>query len=215
MARKINLQRKQFRLVLPPAPVFNKYGQEEKTRDNNVCPLSLSVDNNYGVGFDVGGVLDRLKQSQQEQEEMNQEETSSQSRKRPRQDNKKRRSATALSSLLPLLSSSKQQTDPFLLGVVVLVNGLTDPEATTLQIMRHRHGEDLEKYKLRRVTHIIVEQLFTTKALIYKRQRSPIPVCKPRWIVDCVAQQKQLPHVDYLINKPRPEENKGMRSFFC
>lgn len=101
--------------------------------------------------------------------------------------------------------------DLFFTGVVILVNGYTNPDTETLQRLMHKHGGDLEKYETVRLTHIIAEHLSTAKAKIYKRQRRPVPVCSPKWVVDCVASKRLLPHAPYLIKEVR-DSNVGMKS---
>ena len=107
--------------------------------------------------------------------------------------------------------------DLFFTGVVILVNGHTNPDATSLMRLLHKHGGDLEKYETRRITHIIAEQLSAAKANIYKRQKKPTPVCKPEWIIKCVEQGKLLPFGDYLLEDVRNVDvvgTKSMKSFF-
>ena len=106
--------------------------------------------------------------------------------------------------------------DLFLTGVVVLVNGHTNPDATTLMRLLHKHGGDLEKYETDRVTHIIADQLSTAKANIYKRQKKPVPVYRPEWITDCVARGKLLAYGKYLLHSVRDASvsTKSMKSFF-
>jgi hypothetical protein len=101
--------------------------------------------------------------------------------------------------------------DLFFAGVVILVNGYTNPDTETLQRLMHKHGGDLEKYETVKLTHIIAEHLSTAKAKIYKRQRRPIPVCSPSWVVDCVEARKLLPHAPYLIKEVR-DGDVGMKS---
>ncbi|KAL7542910.1 hypothetical protein ACHAXR_012758 [Thalassiosira sp. AJA248-18] len=112
---------------------------------------------------------------------------------------------------------ANHRPDLFFAGVVVLVNGHTSPDATTLMRLLHKHGGDLEKYETRRVTHIIAEQLSAAKANIYKRQKNPTPVCRPEWITDSVEQWKLLPFGDYLLEDVRDEDvigTKSVKSFF-
>jgi hypothetical protein len=107
--------------------------------------------------------------------------------------------------------------DLFFTGVVVLVNGHTSPDATTLMRLLHKHGGDLEKYETRRVTHIIAEQLSAAKAKIYKQQRKPTPICRPQWIVDSVARGMLLPFGDYLLKNVLSDDvvgTKSVTSFF-
>ena len=107
---------------------------------------------------------------------------------------------------------SGHRPDLFFTGIVVLVNGHTNPDATTLMRLLHKHGGDLEKYETQRVTHIIAEQLSEAKANVYKRQKKPIPVCRPEWITDSVEQRKLIPFGDYLLEDVVDKESTGTKS---
>jgi hypothetical protein len=107
--------------------------------------------------------------------------------------------------------------DLFFTGVVVLVNGHTSPDTTTIMRLLHKHGGDLEKYETARVTHIIAEQLSVAKANIYKSQQKPTPVCRPEWITKSVECGKLLPFADYLLDNVRNANaigTKSVKSFF-
>ena len=78
----------------------------------------------------------------------------------------------------------RKRKDLFFLGITVLVNGYTEPSSDAIMRMLHKHGGNLEKYETECVTHIIAENLSTAKAKIYKRQKRPIPVVLPKWILD-------------------------------
>ena len=107
-----------------------------------------------------------------------------------------------ISNLSPSSSSLRQsRPDLFFLGIVVKVNGYTDPDNVTIKRMLQKHGGDFETYETDRVTHIIAEQLSSAKHNMYKRQRKPKPVCTPAWIVDSVKEGKLLPHGDYLLQE--------------
>ena len=226
MARKIDLQRKQFGLIVPPPP------EERKTPDEAV---RLSSSKKPAVKFapdvrdttedavgtkkrkkkhGIGSVLKKLKRKhgrikRQKNDHENTDsfiddgfvECLSQPLKLG-QDSMPFAPSTASSP--PAEGSSraqKRRLDLFLTGVVVLVNGYTDPDTDTLQRMLHRHGGDIERYETTRVTHIIAEHLSKAKATIYKSQRKPTPVCYPSWIVDSVKAKKLLPFGDYLIEE--------------
>lgn len=65
------------------------------------------------------------------------------------------------------------------------------------------------------MTHIIAEHLSTAKANIFKRQRNPLPVVSPKWIVDSVAQHCLLPYGKYLIEEVKePGQQKGIKEMF-
>jgi DNA repair protein REV1 len=107
--------------------------------------------------------------------------------------------------------------DLFFSGIVVLINGHTNPDATTLMRLLHKHGGDLEKYETRRVTHIIAERLSTAKANIYKKQQNPTPVCRPEWITESVEKGALLPFADYLLQDvmdAKAPRTKSLKTFF-
>ena len=109
----------------------------------------------------------------------------------------------------------RKRKDLFFLGITVLVNGYTEPSSDAIMRMLHKHGGNLEKYETECVTHIIAENLSTAKAKIYKRQKRPIPVVLPKWIVDCVEGGKLLPIADYLLDNVRNESaGASMTSFY-
>jgi hypothetical protein len=108
--------------------------------------------------------------------------------------------------------------DLFFTGITVLINGHTNPDATTLMRLLHKHGGDLEKYETRRVTHIIAERLSTAKANIYRNQKNPTPVCRPEWITDSVENGKLLPFGDYLLEdvmEAKTPGTKSLKTFFA
>ncbi|CAB9502627.1 DNA polymerase IV [Seminavis robusta] len=108
----------------------------------------------------------------------------------------------------------RDRPDLFFYGVVVQVNGYTDPDTETLQRLLLKHGGALEKYETTLVTHVIAEHLSKAKADIYKRMRRPLPVVKPAWIVDCVEAFKLLPHGDYLIDEVKDNTVQSVKAFF-
>jgi nucleotidyltransferase/DNA polymerase involved in DNA repair len=110
------------------------------------------------------------------------------------------------------LSLRQMRPDLFLMGVVVMVNGYTNPDVETLQRILHRHGGDLERYETSRVTHIIAEHLSYAKSKMYKSQRRPLPVCYPKWITDCVNAQKLLPAADYIISEMKDTNTTPWKS---
>jgi len=124
-------------------------------------------------------------------------------------------SAESVTHMSPPMKSSRKPNDRpdlFFMGVIVLVNGHTSPDATTLMRLLHKYGGDLEKYETQRVTHIIAEQLSAAKANIYKHQKKPTPVCRPEWITDSVACGKLLPFGNYLLENVRDRDVVGIKS---
>jgi nucleotidyltransferase/DNA polymerase involved in DNA repair len=124
-------------------------------------------------------------------------------------------SQTPSPSVQSMLQLKRQRKDLFFLGTTVLVNGYTNPSSDTIMRLLHKYGGNLEKYETACVTHIIAESLSTAKAKIYKRQKKPIPVVRPEWIVDCVEAGRLVPFADYLLEEVR-EENvcASVKSFF-
>jgi hypothetical protein len=117
----------------------------------------------------------------------------------------------------PSRVQKRRRPDLFFSGIVVLVNGHTDPDATTLMRLLHKHGGDLEKYETHRVTHIIAERLSSAKANIYKKQQKPTPVCRPKWITESVKKGQLLPFGDYLLQdvmEAKAPGTKSLKSFF-
>eukprot|EP00977_Amphora_coffeiformis_P002217 scaffold425_cov175-Amphora_coffeaeformis.AAC.76 len=112
-------------------------------------------------------------------------------------------------------SKPKERPDLFFTGVIVVINGYTHPDAESLQRLLQKHGGDVERYETTRVTHVIAEHLSTAKAKIYAKQRKPIPVVFPTWIMDCVKEQRLLPHGPYLIPEVRDlNQQPSVASFF-
>ena len=161
MARKIDLQRQQFGVQLPPEPEDseNQPNEERKKRKKKRTPLEH--------------VLKKLKQRHG---------------RAPKTKKQKR-------------------TDLFFQGIVVLINGYTNPDASTLQRLLHQHGGDVEKYETTRVTHVLAEQLSSAKANSMR-----LPVCHPKWIMDSIQAQKRLPEADYLVI--RDKEATKITSFW-
>jgi BRCT domain, a BRCA1 C-terminus domain len=96
--------------------------------------------------------------------------------------------------------------DLFFYGIVIKVQGFTDPDEHTLRRLIQKHGGDYETYETTRVTHIIASAMSTAKQNIYKNQRRPTPVCLPAWIVESAQTGELLPHGKYLLNKERSQQ---------
>ena len=90
----------------------------------------------------------------------------------------------------------------FMRGIIIMVNGYTIPDDVTLMRMVQSKGGGFEKYETSRVTHIIATELSHAKRLIYEKQKRPIPIVKPQWIVDCCSQNQKLSHAPYLLLTP-------------
>jgi hypothetical protein len=106
-----------------------------------------------------------------------------------------------LSTPSSTLKLRRDRPDLFFLGIVVKVNGYTDPDNETIKRLLQRYGGDFETYETERVTHIVAEHMSTAKANYLKQQRRPRPVVLPSWILDSVEAGKLLPHGDYLLEE--------------
>lgn len=123
--------------------------------------------------------------------------------------------SSASTQLVSIDQLKRQRKDLFFLGVTVLVNGYTDPSSDTIMRLLHKYGGSLEKYETTCVTHIVAESLSTAKAKIYRKQKKPIPVVRPEWIVDCVEAGRLLPFADYLLDQVTEEHVcASVKSFF-
>ena len=149
--------------------------------------------------MDNGSSKEKIGSKSQESLNLNDTDTDTQS------NNLVESSQSQSQPTITMLDLKRKRPDLFFLGVTVMVNGYTNPDSDTIMRTLHRFGGNLEKYETSQVTHIIAENLSTAKANIYKRQKKPIPVVKPKWIVDCVESRKLLPYQDYLIDEVKDE----------
>lgn len=264
MCEKIEMQRNQFGLLLPPDPRNYQDDDEEghqklrvkiagccsTPKANNVSDVNLKDNDDDAITQSQQGmtsVLSRLKMKHKRSGSKH--KLSSRKEKKQRIKDTIEDSSNAQSNILnssslnrsiartentPLelisrdnlsftsqsppksvLQLKRERKDLFFLGITVLVNGYTDPSSDAIMRIMHKHGGDLEKYETVRVTHIIAESLSTAKAKIYKKQKRPIPVVKPGWIVDCVKAESLLPHADYLLEQVRENSvGTSVKSFF-
>ena len=186
MARKIELQREQFGVQEPPTQKTRKRPRSERSHYSS-----------SGISL----VLERLKRRYGKRKERDSEFVVGQTQ-------------GVVETSSPSIVASPKRSDLFFRGVVVLVNGYTQPDNETLMRMLHKHGGDLEKYETTRVTHILAEHLSAAKAKIYLKQRKPIPVVSPKWIVACDQAGKLLPYGPYLIEEVKSKGAGSVRSFF-
>lgn len=243
MARKIDMQRSQFGIAnhLPPSPSELELTPAKKTRNvhferedparEEIVSPSTNRTSNKDAGTSMASLLARLKRKHGSRKRkragssslMSVDNSSTSSsplvpsktteRIEQPDDHEKadRESATCSSTATDI---KKRRLDLFFYGIVVLVNGYTNPDNDTLQRMLHRYGGDRETYETTRLTHIVAEHLSFAKAQIYKKRKKPIPVVKPQWIVDCVQQQRLLPHGPYLIDEVKEKGSISVASFF-
>lgn len=85
-------------------------------------------------------------------------------------------------------------------GVSLFVNGLTRPNAGELKALMLAHGGKFENYLVRgHVTHVVASVLPDTKVKQIHNERDPIPIVRPEWVVDSLAQGKLLPIEPYRL----------------
>ena len=253
MARKIDLQRKQFGVLVPPPPPPPPPAATvaaTKTREATVSFAPDVPEQNLSTTTrkkrkrsDMAGILHRLKKrhgaahrictkeeaaaaARMPSHSINETEENSSDNQKP-SPNESSPSCHAKKSaaeeakptaLLPQTQATRRKNarlDLFFSGVVAIINGYTHPDSESLQRMLQQHGGDVERYETTRVTHVLAEHLSAAKAKIYARQKKPIPVVHPSWIVDCVNKQSLLPHAPYLIPEVRNlQQQPSVAPFF-
>jgi DNA repair protein REV1 len=92
---------------------------------------------------------------------------------------------------------AKSNNAPVFRGIVVYVNGYTQPSLNDLHTMIVAHGGGFAQYLDGKtfVTHIVASNLTPKKAVEFKRYR----VVKPAWIVDSIAAGTCLPWDNYRL----------------
>ncbi|KAH0290292.1 DNA repair protein [Aureobasidium namibiae CBS 147.97] len=92
---------------------------------------------------------------------------------------------------------ARSEHPPIFKGIVVYVNGYTQPSLNDLHTMIVAHGGGFAQYLDGKtfVTHIVASSLTPKKAVEFKRYR----IVKPAWIVDSIAAAKCLPWDNYRV----------------
>jgi DNA repair protein REV1 len=106
-----------------------------------------------------------------------------------------------------LTNVGKQQSHLFS-GIVIYVNGYTDPDADALKELIHIHGGGYEYSLSSRVSHVIASNLPTAK--IVKLSESTM-VCTPQWITDSISANRLLPVKDYELYSTLSKGQKQLR----
>ena len=90
-------------------------------------------------------------------------------------------------------------------GVSIFVNGYTEPSHSELKNMMAQYGGEFHNYYSRSsVTHIVCSNLPDAKVKQFEKERSPTPVVRPEWVVECVKAKKVLPITDFVLWQLRP-----------
>ncbi|XP_078052849.1 rev1 DNA directed polymerase [Augochlora pura] len=85
-------------------------------------------------------------------------------------------------------------------GVAIFVNGYTNPSADELRRLMMAHGGIYHHYmRPKATTHIIASNLPYSKIVLFRKSQSPMPICKPEWIVDSIKAGKLLNFQKYLL----------------
>ena len=213
MTTKIENQRRQFGVQLPPPPSPPSSNNNKRVRfvENFQNGVQTMFEQPTLMGALIGKLHKRHGKWGRRRRDITTTEPPEQQHPPTEED------PIAKDQEEPLITAAKyihdSRPDLFFQGVCVMVNGYTNPDNETLQRMLHRHGGDLEKYETMRITHIIAESLSMAKVKIYRKQRKPIPVCRPEWIVASVKAGKLLPHADYLLELVRDPTVVGVKQF--
>ena len=95
-------------------------------------------------------------------------------------------------------------------GVCIHVNGYTVPSHQELKDIMAEYGGSFENYfSNTRVTHIICSNLTDAKLKQYSKERNPVPVVHPRWILESIRAGQVLPHSRYILDRIRTSPNQG------
>lgn len=85
-------------------------------------------------------------------------------------------------------------------GVSIHVNGLTNPTHQELKHLMSLHGGNFQNYYSRStVTHIICSNLPDAKIKHLEKEKNPLPIVKPEWIVRSIEAGKLLPVHEFLL----------------
>lgn len=91
-------------------------------------------------------------------------------------------------------SNPFKKTDLFA-GISIFVNGLTNPSADELKRIMMIHGGVFHHYERSHTSFIIAENLPDVKV----RNLNTSKIISPKWVVDCVKEQRILDYARYLL----------------
>ncbi|QDZ23442.1 DNA polymerase IV [Chloropicon primus] len=94
-------------------------------------------------------------------------------------------------------------------GVTIHVNGYTKPSHTELKELMIQWGGGFENYfSNTRVTHIICSNLTDAKLKQYQKERNPVPVVHPDWIMESIRAKRLLDFSGFVLQRIRLEPNQ-------
>ncbi|CAI5465259.1 unnamed protein product [Closterium sp. Yama58-4] len=103
-------------------------------------------------------------------------------------------------------------------GVVIWVNGYTQPTHQELRQLMLVHGGVFENYyHASRVTHIICANFADTKLVQFRKSRTLPPVVHPNWVVACIHANRLLPLGSFLLRRlalDHPDQKTLPSTFF-
>ena len=112
-------------------------------------------------------------------------------------------------------STEKSDIPMFFEGLIMNIDGHTEPSSVILIGLITKHGGSYRQYFDSTVTHLLACQLAHSKLKELVKRRNPPHIVHPRWIMDCVKSGVLLSVKDYLIvdNSRNTVQHKDMRSF--
>ncbi|KAG2179478.1 hypothetical protein INT44_006324 [Umbelopsis vinacea] len=97
-----------------------------------------------------------------------------------------------------ILAASDEKSEIFK-GLIIYVNGYTNPSHATLKKIITTHGGDFQHYLSKsKITHIVASNLTNSKI----KEFSAYKVVLPEWIMDSVEAKVLLPWQNYRLNSP-------------
>merc|ERR1719375_1819484 len=96
-------------------------------------------------------------------------------------------------------------------GVVIHVNGYTTPSHSELKDLMAEHGGSFENYfSSARVTHVICANLTDAKLKQHQKEKNPVPVVHPNWVVESIRAGRLLPFAKYVLDRIRKEPGQSV-----
>ena len=125
--------------------------------------------------------------------------------------------SVASSGLEPTTSSSTSSKllSNIFEGLVMNIDGFTEPSSVVLIGLITQHGGSYRQYFDSSVTHLLACELAHSKLKEMAKKKNPPHIVHPRWILDCVKANCLLSIKDYMIidNTRNTIQHKDLRSF--
>mmetsp|Transcript_42640 Transcript_42640/g.99997 ORF Transcript_42640/g.99997 Transcript_42640/m.99997 type:complete len:372 (-) Transcript_42640:1700-2815(-) len=212
MQRKMELQKKQFGLRLPPKIPPSSTLVAEATTTTSAAPpqppappSSLSDSSRSSSG--LLAIVDRLKRRHNS---CNDTTTVS--------EHNANNNAFISPKEHGNAPSNEQSRKLFLHPLVFHINGLISRKGfddVSLQRLIQSRGGDVSKYITPSIHFIVAESLSTAKVRIYQRSKRPVPVVYPDWIAECDLRGKRVDWRPFLIEEVRGVRFSGVMEEGC